>query len=373
MVVIRGSDRLAAAASRVCLISGLPVIRRPGIGPGRKELAMRRGVRIMLPSALLIAVIAGHTALWVSATDHLKSGFAAWVAQRRAAGWQIEAGSPARGGWPLAATLTIPDLSLSAGPADAPGRIAWRADRVVLSLSVRHPDLLGIDVDGTQTARVLPAPAQSFTADQFHIDAALGRISSGPVASIVVRALRGEALTIGLLSGQVSTGTDPAVTTSVEAIDLPTSDAGPFGRRISSLAIDATLHGGLPRPGTLTESAAAWRDGGGSVEVTHFALGWGPLGVSATGQVALDDRLQPIGTADLHVVGYAKALEALAAQRVITNDAALAATAVATLLAHVPQDGGAPEVEMPLTLRGGKLLMGRTPLLKVPEVRWPQR
>ena len=49
----------------------------------------------------------------------------------------------------------------------------------------------------------------------------------------------------------------------------------------------------------------------------------------------------------------------------------LAATAVLTLLSRAPQDGGAPEVQVPLTLRNRMLLMGKTPLLRVPEVVWP--
>ena len=50
----------------------------------------------------------------------------------------------------------------------------------------------------------------------------------------------------------------------------------------------------------------------------------------------------------------------------------LAATAVLTILARTPDDGGAPEVEAPLTLKGGKLSFGHTPLVKVPNLAWPQ-
>ena len=114
--------------------------------------------------------------------------------------------------------------------------------------------------------------------------------------------------------------------------------------------------------------AEAWRTAGGTLNVTHLALGWGPLGLSATAKLSFDDHLHPVGTADLHVIGYAKTLEALARQRVITKDTALAATAVLTLLSHTPRDGGAPEVEVPLTLRDRTLLMGKTPLVRVPEL-----
>jgi hypothetical protein len=49
----------------------------------------------------------------------------------------------------------------------------------------------------------------------------------------------------------------------------------------------------------------------------------------------------------------------------------MAATAVLTLLSRVPQDGGAPEVEVPLVLKDRMVLMGKTPLVRVPEVVRP--
>jgi hypothetical protein len=330
---------------------------------------MHRKVRIVLP-CVLAALLAGHTAAWLAGTHYLRTAFDAWTAQRRAAGWEVESAPPRRGGWPLAAALTVPDLMLAAGPANAPGRIAWHAERAVLSLSLQRPTVLDIDIAGAQTLRLAPGPALRFDAERTHIEAPVMGRTSGPVASLEVRTLRGEGLTIGLLTAQASAGASPAVSTSAEAIDLPASMTWPLGPHISSLAIDATLHGGLPPPGSLPASAAAWRDAGGALEISHFALGWGPLGLAATARLELDGQLQPEGTADLRLIGYAKALDALAAQHWITRNAALAATAVLTLLARVPQDGGAPEVEVPLGLREGKLSMGHTPLLKLPELRW---
>ena len=176
---------------------------------------------------------------------------------------------------------------------------------------------------------------------------------------------------IGLLTGQIVVGTATTLTLSAEAIDLPAEMNWALGPHISSVAVDATVRGGPPPAGPLPVMLEAWRDAGGAVDVTHFALGWGPLGVAATGHAGFDEHLQPAGTADLHVIGYAKALDALAKQHVMSKDAAMAATAVLTLMSRVPQDGGAPEVQVPLTLRDRKVLMGKTPLVRVPEVVWP--
>jgi hypothetical protein len=178
-------------------------------------------------------------------------------------------------------------------------------------------------------------------------------------------------LAIGLLTGQVVVGDATTLTLSAEAIDLPPEMNWPLGPHISSASVDATLRGSVPPPGPLPTMLEAWRVAGGAVDVTHFALGWGPLGMAATGQAGFDEHLQPSGTADLHVIGYGKALDALAKQHVISKDAAMAATAVLTLMSRAPQDGGAPEVQVPLTLRNRMVLMGKTPLVRVPEVVWP--
>lgn len=331
---------------------------------------MRRKLTIVLPCLVLAALVAGHTAAWLVGTSTLATGFNAWVAHRRAAGWQVAAGPPSRGGWPLAARLTVPDLALAAGPPDAPGRVSWHAERVVLSLAITSPDRLDIDVAGAQSVQVAPGPVLPFNAKRLHIEASLGR-AAAPTAGLEVRTLRADGLTVGLLTGQLVAGAAPRLSLGAEAIDLPPHVPWAFGPHISSLAMDATVRGGLPPPGALRAMAAAWHGTGGALDITHLALGWGPLGVAATAHLGFDDALQPVGSADLHVVGYAKALEALAARQVISKDAARAATAVLTLLSRAPTDGGAPEVEVPLSLRDRTLSLGHTPLLLVPEVVWP--
>lgn len=333
---------------------------------------MRRRLTIVLPCLLLAALIAGHTAAWFAAANYLDTGFNAWAAQRRAAGWQVDAGTPVRGGWPLAATLSVPDLALSAGPEGAPGRFAWHGQRVVLTLAMTSPDRLGIDLVGAQSLRIAPGPELPFSADRLHVEIPFTRAAPAPTGSLEVRALHTPDLTIGLLTGQVVAAASPTITLAAEAIDLPPGLPWALGPHISSLAVDATLEGGLPPPGALPAMAEAWRGAGGALQVTHLALGWGPLGLSATAKLSFDDHLQPVGTADLHVIGYAKTLEALAKQRVITKDTALAATAVLTLMSHTPRDGGASEVQVPLALRDHTLLMGKTPLVRVPELAWPQ-
>ncbi len=75
------------------------------------------------------------------------------------------------------------------------------------------------------------------------------------------------------------------------------------------------MNGPLPQARDITRWAEAWRDGGGSLEITHLTMGWGPLGLTSSATLALDDQLQPMGSGNARIVGYAETLDRLAAAR----------------------------------------------------------
>src|SRR5208283_22270 len=120
---------------------------------------------------------------------------------------------------------------------------------------------------------------------------------------------------------------------SSEAIALPAGVKWPLGPNISSLTLDGTLNGKLPDAGDITRWAEAWRDGDGSLEIKHLALGWGPLGLTSSATLALDEQLQPMGSGNGRIVGYAETLDRLAAAGMLTKSAATAAKAVLSLMA----------------------------------------
>ena len=146
---------------------------------------------------------------------------------------------------------------------------------------------------------------------------------------------------------------EPAVAFAlrVAAMTLPSGMAHPLGPHIASLAVDGALNGPVPLGRTPAERATAWRDGGGSAEIRHLALVWGPLDLTGSATLALDEQLQPMGAASARVLGYAETLDSLATHAAISRSAATAAKAVLSLLANSPGDGSPPDVEVPLTLQ----------------------
>ena len=90
--------------------------------------------------ALIIVMglaVAGHGVFWWSAAGELRDGFAAWVEERRAAGWTISHGKLATGGYPLEVTADIdnPDIASPGNPA----KWRWRGDRLRLTLELMNP------------------------------------------------------------------------------------------------------------------------------------------------------------------------------------------------------------------------------------------
>ncbi len=364
----------------------------------------RRSNRLPLSvlAAALAAALIGDTLLWRWAEQDLDAGFAAWVADRRAEGWTVSAGPPAHGGWPLSAELRVPELSVFGGTDDIPSGIAWSAERLVLKIALLQPTQLALAAGGMQRLRVGDAADVPFTADSFAavvplapdpppeaIDLAARNLRVGlpPNVDLPDRGAAGGLMIAGLTLRARMKPTAPrseaALDASLSALDIalppaPGGAAWALGTRIASLNVDAALGGPLPSltvpslPGLRAE-AGLWRDGGGTLRLPRIALAWGPLGLTGHATLALDEVLQPKGTATLHLVGQSETLDALAAAHVLALPAATAAKAILALMAKAPPGGGAATVDVPLTLQNRALAMGQIPLARVPELVWPSR
>jgi Uncharacterized protein conserved in bacteria (DUF2125) len=341
----------------------------------------RRRLWIILLATPLV-LLAADTLYWWIAVRYLARGFATWEAEQSAAGWIDQHGPPRRGGWPFAATLTVPAIAVSGDGADISLRPAWHADRLVLRVGLARPGALEIAAEGRQQLRLagvavpfsaerllLTVPVQTeprpgfvdLIADDLHADTPVG--GDAGVQSLRVR----------LDFGPKAQSDDPALGFSLKAegVSLPAGIVRPLGPRIASFEVDGAATGPVPAGRTPAEQAAAWRDGGGSLEIQHLAMVWGPLDLTATATLALDDQLQPMGAGSAHLVGYAETLDALAAHAAISRSAAIATKAVLSLMAHNPEDGSPPDVEVPLTLQYRTLSMRQVPLVRLPELDWP--
>lgn len=350
---------------------------------GRRGKAGRR--LALLALLVLVALGAGHAVLWRHMANQLERGFATWAQIRRAQGWRIEHAPPMRGGWPLSATLTLPNLRIEGGHATIPGGIGFLAERVVLRVTLPRLDRLLVEMPAAQRLRIgdqdWPFVADSLVArlpleqgtPPSGAELAAERLRVGTASG----ALELRSAHLALQSSSSATEGEPALqlTASAENIDLPGSPAGTagtvFGRRIAAVTADMALTGPVPSGRVPSVRAEAWRDGGGTLELHSLTLRWGPVGAAAAATLALDEALQPMGAGTLRVTGAAEALDALAEAGIVGRRAASTARTVLPLLSRQPADGGPPEIEVPVTLEDRTLMVARIPVMRLAPLIWP--
>lgn len=345
-----------------------------------------RRLRLWLIAAiLLVGGTAVHAAVWRSMADGLEAGVDAWIAARRAQGWAVAHGPRTRGGWPLAATLDLPEIRMEGGFATVPGGVAWTIERARLRLALPRLDRVVIALAGRQTLRLGPL-AVPFTADRLDLALAIERgvpprggtavterLRIGTAAG-AIEARRAEA---GLAVLRTAVEGEAAIEVSLAGsdVDLPPGvqpALAMLGRRIARFEATLSLSGPWPHGGGPAARAETWRDGGGTAQLRIGALAWGPALLDAEATVALDDALQPMGAGTLRLIDAGTVLEAAAGAGLLPVTQLPAARAILRLLEREPEGDGRPELVAPVLLEDRVLAVARIPLLRLPAWVWPR-
>jgi hypothetical protein len=365
--------------------------------PPRRARPRRLAFGAPLALALLAAAAAGgHALLWLRICDRLEEGFAAWAANRRAEGWRVEHGTPLRGGWPSAAVLTVPAFRLQRGadlPPPGDGGVDWRAEALALRVSPPRLDRLVVEAPGRHRLR-LGGAALVFTADRLDVALPIERNNDGappreavgaarrlrfdtPAGAAEIRAASLDFETRGAATG----GSEPAAAAlrlSAADATLPPGLPGVdrLGRAVERIGLDLLMTGPVPPPGLgdPARRAAAWRDGGGALEIRALDGRWGEAVASASATLVLDGALQPAGTGTLRLAGGDALLDAASEAGLLPPFGAAAARVALRALerrrAPPAENGPAAGVELPLALRNRSLSVGGVPLARLPALDW---
>ena len=360
------------------------------MSPGQRPLAapswnqykpeMRRATRLGLAVLIPLLVLLGaYTAYWRIVAGRIKDGFAAWAQTERSekidVSWQDigVAGFPF--GWRISLAsmvlrdgrvtpppeLRIPALLASARPWDfatwqlaAPeglsAALAGAGERPALKLTAHTA--VGVLTAGQETGTTLWLSLQDISAQA----GAAVPISSGNAWVI-------------LPAKPPRTHTDPSVGVALDLRQMELSGANPvLGETIDELAFGVTVTGAFPS-GQLAQAVSVWRDEGGTVELDNLRLRWGGLDATATGTLALDRELQPIGGLSGAIEGYDEILTALVQSgRMRATDAGLARLALAMLAKAGPD--GKPAIATAFTIQNGQMFLGPAKLGKAPRLAW---
>jgi hypothetical protein len=341
---------------------------------------MRRTTRFGLAAvAGLLVLIGAYSAYWLIVAGRIKDEIAAWAQTQRAdkveASWEhirvagypltcrveFDSGVLRDGRLSPSPELRIPWLSAAARP--------WDFDSWQLSA----PEGLSAMLAGSGER-----PPVKLTA----------RIAAGVLAMdreagtdlwLNLEELRAEAVQavpIGSADAWVvlpakppRTASEPAfgVALDLRRVQLPATTSV-LNDTIDELAFGITMKGPVPN-GKLARAVAEWRDAGGSIELDNLHLNWGGIGATASGTIALDRELQPVGGFSGAIAGYDQILTGLVQNgRMRAADAGLARLALAMLAKAGPD--GRPEIKTAFTIQNGEMFLGPAKLGKAPRLNW---
>jgi hypothetical protein len=343
----------------------------------------------------LVLACAVYAVVWFQVATALRGGIEAWVVQQRSQGVEIGFEHLQVTGFPFAwrARIEAPLIQASApaapqaGAASAARRLLWRwrPERVTLTVEPWRPATWLIDTPGAHAFEFATRAGTSrITGEIARLQARYARAVGGGALSITAGAASGVAepggefafggLTfMGRLPPPQDTADHLTVTAdgtlNATAIRLPAAWASPLASTVETLAIALQVMGPIAPPFDAA-ALADWRDDGGTVEVSALGFTHGTLTVDASGTLALDRELQPIGAFTAKAQGFLQAVDALQAAGVIAPRDAVTARIVLSALAR--RDGaGSSSLSIPVQIQAGILHAGPVPLLSIPRIVWP--
>jgi hypothetical protein len=341
---------------------------------------MTRQARILAAIALVIVLTGGYTAYWFYVAAQLEKGIDGWAASQRQAGLTISFERDAVAGYPVAFRTTFRQPHIAG--AIAGQSFDWHGPDVEVRVSPLDLHALNLSAPGHHAIALAAGLA---TLDAAVLTVRLGLDGGGQLSSLAlgfsdakatlpdgrsVAAASGDA-SLGLAASPPKSDTDPLLqfAASTTRLQPPEGTVLLTADPVGDARIAGTVKGPMPIA-PLRQALAAWRDAGGTVDVTSFAVAQATLSVTGSATVALDDSLQPVVAANLKARELADTIDLLASQRRIYPEDALK---MKLFVKGAERDapGGYKEVATGLTVQGGYLAWGPFKLAKVPPIQWP--
>ncbi len=348
-------------------------------------MSRRTAFRVLLGSALLLVVAAaGWSMWWFQLAEQVRLGIDRWAEARRADGWRVSFETVAIDGFPGTMHIRLGAVRLT-----RPDGLDWQGPPVTGSLSPLEPRQVRITAPGRHEFAAADQWGQPLAVridlGQAGADLAVdgsGRLTYAEASMQDLAAsipggggARAEDALLRLQRLDVAPDSDHATTTAAFALattglELPAGSIPVMDRRVAAASISGRLQGSVP-PGDLMPALGTWRDEGGTVEIERINLDWNPLRVSAEGTLALDSAMQPMLAMTARIGGFSELVDALTRNGMVKPKDAQTAKLVLGLMARTPPEGGAPAVQVPVTIQEGMLSIGPTVVGRVPPIPWP--
>ena len=331
-----------------------------------------------------LAVLLGtaYTGYWFWLAQTFEQNLALWIDQQRAMGYRISYSADTPNGFPFSVTELLVEPAVESHSGSTPWRLRTESLRVSIApwspFRVRLNDGYVMNyfldwgkTDDQHSTKILVGSSRAgvtFADDgaapvvDFRLEPVFAFEGKQRVA--LLHNLQGRIETIVPGGGSSSS---PAFSVNVGSAHFDDLIQSPLGQDFSRVAIEGRITGAVSQ-GTLVDALDAWRDDGGTIELTRLAAVWGPLAVTANGTLALDPQLQPIGAFTAEVRGHNEAIDAAVAGGFMTS--AQGTAAKLWINARAEKDDGGFKVKLPLTIQDGFLSMGPIKLAQVPKISW---
>lgn len=359
-----------------------PRVPHPAIGyrPPRHLVVIRRS---LIAGGIAVALTVSYVAYWFFTANAIRTGALDWAEAMRRQGYAIQYSHMEVGGFPLSFRIALSDLEVNTPLSDivrhwktkAATAVAppWNPNRIHADLSGHHE--LGLMVGGTPTRFTGQAaklaldlrPGQPLPASLALSGSGL-RFSGDDGSGASARTLAVEMVRIPH-SGTGRQAPAFSLAVSGDEIEVPESLDFTFGSRITRIGLETKVQGPLWN-GLDARSLGAWRDDGGTIDIGRFSLTYGPLSLAASGTLALDQELQPIGTFTARFQGFFEVIDVLRGRGQILARDATTAKVVLGALAKRPEGGGPATLTVPLTIRERTLFAGPVKFLTFPPIPW---
>lgn len=343
-------------------------------------MTQRWAVRV---AACLVVLVALDWVVCELLLRRLQASYAQWQQSVESQGWEVTTGPVAGGGFPLGAALRISEVTLRGGQALVPGGVDWHAQRVELGIGLLHPWSLEVAPQGQQVIRVATGKALVVNADHLLIEVPLGggrpdhigvaaeSITAGLLGSGHPQDVRIDGLDLQLnATSHSSARIELGLEVAAHGFELPDTGRWPLGGTISHVDAAATLASPALSGRAPAEQARAWRDWGGTLDVTRLSVKWGPLDLNGTARLGLDGDLQPEGKGHAAVAGWQAALDALAESGTLDQGMAQTAKAVLGVMPTSKGPGGEERLNVTIAMKHNVLALDGIPVVHVRPLNW---
>jgi Uncharacterized protein conserved in bacteria (DUF2125) len=334
--------------------------------------------RWIIGGIVVLALATGYTGYWFWLAKTFERNLALWIDQQRALGYQISYTPTQPTGFPFSAEILLTDVAINSPIGTEPLR--FTVPSMQLRLAPWQPLTLRIrDSEATTGYRMeWKKDGHGFQLSAVGIKTTID-LSTGtapPMVAFDAERLElqdGGKLVAGTyqLTGEiVPSSSDASPESSIEFSFYAYQMNLLGGPEIYSPFLEGKVVGEIPL-GAPSEALARWTSRGGYLDVTSISANPEPGFLprfEASASIALDPRLQPIGSGTVTLYDYIPAIDRAVAEGHMTSDQA---NAIKIWLSAKSQiDNGKLKAALPITLQDGFVSTGPIKLARVPPIQW---